>query len=133
VEDNEILSIKNLILGGDFNLILSSKEARGGAHDGVIYDCYGELFSSKNLVDIKPSKLVPTWRNGRSGQEAISRHLDRILVSYDLLNEIRIYKSWVEYPFFSDHAPIFLQLDLPSNYKLYRFKFNAHWLDAKDF
>jgi hypothetical protein len=35
------------------------------------------------------------------------------LVSDDLLNEIGFYRSWVEYPFFSDHAPIFLQLELP--------------------
>jgi hypothetical protein len=63
----------------------------------------------------------------------VSRRLDRILVSDDLLNEIDTYRFWVEYPFFSDHAPFFVQLDLQPDYKLYPFKFNAHCLDEKDF
>jgi hypothetical protein len=42
-------------------------------------------FLSKKLIDIKQAKLVPTWRNGRSGHEAIARRLDRCLVSEGLL------------------------------------------------
>jgi hypothetical protein len=113
VEDNDILSVKNLIMAGDFNIILSSEEAWGGARDGIIDDYYRDLFSSKNLIDIKPTKLVPTWRNGHIGQGAIARRLDRIMVSEDLLTEVGIYRSWVEFPFISDHAPILLQLELP--------------------
>jgi hypothetical protein len=63
MEDNGILSVKNLIMAGDFNIILSSVEAWGGARDGITDDYYKDLFSSKNLIDIKPTKLVPTWRN----------------------------------------------------------------------
>jgi hypothetical protein len=40
MEDNDILSIKNLILAGDFNLILSLAKAWGGSRDGIIDDYY---------------------------------------------------------------------------------------------
>ena len=50
------------------------------------------------------------------------------MVSEDLLNEVDIYRSWVEFPFISDHAPILLQLELPPSYKIYPYKFNAQWI-----
>jgi hypothetical protein len=36
-------------------------------------------------------------------------------------------------PFFSDHAPIWFQLDLLSEHKTCPFKFNCHWLEDKAF
>jgi exonuclease III len=133
VEGNDILSIKNLIMAGDFNIILSPEEAWGGSRAGIMDDYYTDLFSSKNLIDIKPTKLVPTWRNGRLGQEAISRRLDRVLVSEDLLIDVGFYRSWVEFPYISDHAPVLLQLELPPAFKIYPFKFNEQWLNEKEF
>jgi hypothetical protein len=133
VEYNDILSIKNLIMAGDFNLILNSKEIWGGACDGLVDEYYRDLFTSKKLIDIKPSKLMPTWRNGRSGHNAIARCLEKVLVSKYLLIEISVYKSWVEFPFFFDHAPICFQLELPPEYKIYPFKFNPQWLNEKGF
>jgi endonuclease/exonuclease/phosphatase family metal-dependent hydrolase len=105
MEDSGILSIKNLIMAGDFNLILNSEEAWGGAR-ARIDDYYSDVFSSKNLIDIKAPKMMPTWRNGRTGQQAIARRLDRVMVSEELLTKIGIYRTWVGFPFFSDHAPI---------------------------
>jgi endonuclease/exonuclease/phosphatase family metal-dependent hydrolase len=69
------------------------------------------LFSN-NLIDIKPTKVVPTWRNGRIGQGAVARRLDRFLVSEDLLTDIGLYRSWVEFPFISDHAPVLLTVGI---------------------
>jgi hypothetical protein len=77
--------------------------------------------------------VVPTWRNGRSGQEAIARRLDRCMVSEGLLAAVGLSRSWVEYPFISDHAPILLQLEIPPIYKAYPFKLNANWLQDKDY
>jgi hypothetical protein len=85
------------------------------------------------LIDIKPTKVVPTWRNGRIGQGAVARRLDRFLVAEDLLNDTGLYRSWVEFPYISDHAPVLLQLDLPPAYKIYPFKFNVQWLNDKGF
>jgi len=40
---------------------------------------------------------------------------------------IDIFRTWVENPFISDHAPILLQLDLPPVFKAIPFKFNPLW------
>jgi hypothetical protein len=74
------------------NIIISSDEAWGGTFaPGLTEDYYRDLFLSKKLIDVKPIKMVPTWRNGRSGQEAIARRLDRCLVSEGLLAEVGLF------------------------------------------
>jgi hypothetical protein len=85
--DNGILSIPNLVIVGDLNFILSSDENWGGSFvPGPTEDFYRDLFTSKKLIDVKPTKLVPTWRNDRSGQDAIARRLDRCLVYEGILS-----------------------------------------------
>jgi hypothetical protein len=44
-----------------------------------------------------------------------------------------MYRSWVEFPYISDHAPVLLQLELSSAFKIYPFKFNDQWLNEKKF
>jgi len=132
--DNGILSIPNLVIVDKLNFILSSDENWGGSFvSGSIEDFYRELFISKKLIDVKPPKLVPTWRNGRSGQDAIARRLDRCFVIEGLLSTAGLYKSWVEYPYVSDHAPFLIQLENSPLYKSFPYKFNADWLRDSDF
>jgi hypothetical protein len=92
--DSGILSINNLIITGNLNTIFSSEEVSGGSiFPGLTEDYYRYLFLSKNLIDIKLTKLVSTWQNGRSGQEAIARHLDRFLVLEGLLFVVGLFRS----------------------------------------
>jgi hypothetical protein len=91
------------------------------------------FFQSNRLIDIQPERIVPTWRNGRTGADSIAKRLDRILISEDILNSVGLYRSWVEYPFVSDHAPVLLQLEITPLYKAYPFKLNSQWLYEKDF
>jgi hypothetical protein len=36
-------------------------------------------------VDVESLKVLPTWRNGRSGQNYIAKRLDQFFISEDLV------------------------------------------------
>jgi hypothetical protein len=100
---------------------------------GATKDFYRYIFDSDKLTDILPDLLVPTWRNGRSGPDAIVRRLDRFLVAEEYLSSTDLPASWVEHPFISDHAPIFLQLRPPNRICSTPFKFNHNWIKDSDY
>jgi hypothetical protein len=78
-----------LIIGGDLNLTLSSREIWGDhARIDPLADFFSSMFTSAGLVDILPCHISPTWRNGRSGSDGISKRLDRFLMSEDLLESM---------------------------------------------
>jgi hypothetical protein len=63
--DSSILYVPNLVILGDLNFILSTDEHWGGSlFPGQTKEFYKDLFISKKMIDVKPPKLVPTWRNG---------------------------------------------------------------------
>jgi hypothetical protein len=76
---------------------------------------------------------VPTWRNGRHGSQSIQKHLDRVFISASLLTDTVRYRSWVSFPFVSDHAPVFFQLDYGHNKIAYPYKFNPAHLGDESF
>jgi hypothetical protein len=84
-----------------------------------------------NLIDVRPCRLTPTWRNGRTGPAAIARRLDRFLVAESIVSSSGFPSSWVEFPFVSDHAPVLLQLRFPVLHPSPPFKFNHHWLSVE--
>ena len=134
VANNGILSTPNIVIVSDLNFILSSDENWGGSFvPGSNEEFYRDLLTSKKLVDIKPTKLVPTWRNSRSGQNALARRLNIFLVYEGMLSTVGLSRSWVEYPYISYHSPILIQLEKSPLYKAFPFKFNALWLRDYDF
>ena len=77
-----ILSLPNLVLGGDLNLTLHSSEIWGTkASMDPLSSLFLSLFESVGLVDVTPLVAGPTWRNGRVGNEGISKRLDHFLIS----------------------------------------------------
>jgi len=65
--------------------------------------------------------------------EEIHKRLDMAFVSESLLCDAVGYRSWVELPFVSDHAPVILQLDYGYKPVAYPFKFNPTCLQEESF
>lgn len=129
-----LLAKTKLIDAGDFNFTLFANEVWGDTtlQDQVVAQLR-QIFLRNKLVDILSIAAFPTWRNGRVGLESISKRFDRVFISENLLQHSGRYRSQVEYPFLSDHAPIFLQLDSSSHRSSYPFRFNSVWLQDPEF
>ena len=91
------------------------------------------FFESKELVDVQPLKLTPTWRNNRSRDHAISKRLDRFLVKENLLNENLTLKPAVEIGGNYDHRPISLLIIPLEKKPPAPFKFNPLWLEDEQY
>jgi hypothetical protein len=131
---NGLLDYKNLIVAGDLNFIVSVGEVWGGkARLDPLAWYFKEIFQEKGLVDITPIDCGPTWRNGRSGMEEISKRLDKIYMAEDLLKVVGRHRSWVAMPFISDHAHVLLQLDNCLRRVTFPFKLNPCWLGEEGF
>jgi exonuclease III len=134
VADSSLLAKKNLIIAGDLNLTLSSEDVWGGTTSvGHSSSYFKSFFQEKNLIDLVPEKVLPTWKNGRTGVDQIAKRLDRFLILEEFLSGVGIYRSWVEYPYISDHAPILLQVELLLIFKAYPFKLNPQWIMDQEF
>jgi hypothetical protein len=103
-------------------------------HNWTSFDDYFKLLiQDHQLVDLVPDDVVPTWRNGRTGGAGIAKILDRILAVESLLNDEGRYRSWVELPYVSDHAPMIAQFDLLQFLVAYPFKLNPSWMAEEEF
>jgi hypothetical protein len=72
--ESGLLREEGIIVGGDLNFTLSSREVWGDlAKSDPLADYFTSLIQSSGLVDIIPSKMAPTWRNGREGTSGISK------------------------------------------------------------
>jgi hypothetical protein len=90
---------------------------------------FSHLVQNGGLVDAEPTKILPTWRNGRKGQDYIAKRLDQFLISEKLVSSGIKYRSWTCNDKISDHMPVILQLDFGSDIVRYPFKFNVVWLE----
>lgn len=85
-------------------------------------------FEQKDLLDIEPIKLNPTWRNRRTREDRVAKHLDRFLVAKDLLGSLELIRQYVSIKGDSEHSPIILEMRRREQRLLGPFKFNAKWL-----
>jgi hypothetical protein len=70
------------VVGGDLNFTLSSREVWGESSREDQQGGFFQSFLEKlHLVDLEPTKITPTWRNLRTGNEAVAKRLDIFLVS----------------------------------------------------
>eukprot|EP00253_Pinus_taeda_P017898 PITA_17898 len=104
----------NFILGGDFNMITSLMEKKGGLQklnrDG---EQFKDFIDNARLVYVYPKQGKFTWNNRRGGENLISSRLDRFLVSENLLLDGKNVESSILPSGGSDHWPISLIVEVP--------------------
>lgn len=124
----------DLIFGGDLNLTLFGSEIWGGnAREDPLAPYFLYLFQMLHLIAVESMPLIPTCRNGKSGETRVAKRLDHFLLAKTLVEVVVRYKPQVEVDGISDHLYIFLQLDFASKKAPYPFKFNRSWLKEVDF
>lgn len=71
---------------GDFNIALNTNECWGsGRKSDPLADRLRTEFLMKNLIDVPPKKMAPTWDNRRSGPGYIAKRLDRFIIKASLI------------------------------------------------
>jgi endonuclease/exonuclease/phosphatase family metal-dependent hydrolase len=122
-----------MILAGDLNFT-SPLEIWGqkALHD-PLSGYFKSLFHKHYLIDVNLAETVPTWKNSRVRVDSISKRLDMFFIAEEILATTQRYRSWVKYPFISDHAPICLELGQGFPKVYYPFKFNLGWIREDSF
>lgn len=107
--DLEIFDIDSLMIAGDLNITLSPEERWGkckkrkSLSDRIKYE-----FLHRDLVDVVPTKMMPTWSNGRIEDAYIAKRIDRFIVHVSIIDKMGMPFSTIENVFISDHRPISL-------------------------
>eukprot|EP00253_Pinus_taeda_P022384 PITA_22384 len=124
----------NFILGGDFNMITSLMEKKGGLRklnrDG---DQFKDFIDNARLVDVYPKQGKFTWNNRQGGENLISSRLDRFLVSENLLLDGKNVESSILPSGGSDHWPISLIVEVPGTPRNKPFHFEKFWIEHPNF
>lgn len=92
-----------------------------------------QSFARKNLLDIVPPKMSPTWRNKRVGDQRVAKRLDKFLVAEVFANGVEVVRQWVASVGVSYHCPIFLEMRGRRRKHPSPFKFNPTWLKEERF
>lgn len=118
----------NLIVAGDFNLVLHANEKRGGSFTPDSSRGRLETIIQENdLVDVIPKNRRYTWSNRRFGIGNIMERLDRFMVSIAYLSSLSNGYSNILNMSVSDHYPITLTLQRHSPLGPIPFKYSAIW------
>jgi exonuclease III len=130
----ELLNPKNIVIGGDLNIIMDPKEKRGGTfYKRPFLNTVENLMLQWDLVDFKPVKGEYTWTNNRTGENHISARLDRFLTSSSIMMDKRIVFSKILPKLTSDHKPILLCLKDEEDLGPLPFDFSPLWAEREGF
>ncbi|KAL8161277.1 hypothetical protein V2J09_012766 [Rumex salicifolius] len=124
------------VLGGDFNVIQSLNERKGGSNilsaDSIHF---GDWIHRNNLIDLGFHGSPFTWARGSEAVGLIQKRLDRVLVN--MVGRLCWPEAVVHYlpRFCSDHNPLLIQFKgRPSGDPCRRpFRFQAAWISHPRF
>eukprot|EP00253_Pinus_taeda_P009705 PITA_09705 len=122
------------ISGGDYNMIASMDEKRGGRSNSNNDDGLLKNFINSNwLMDVTTSNGIFTWTNKRAGAQQIASRLDRFLISDNATHVGGEFTASIIPCSGSDHWPIELQWNRPGQNLRRPFRFEEFWLSHPDF
>lgn len=123
-----------VIIGGDLNFSLGRSEVWGPtAHVDILSDYFIQKLGGRNLIDLEPVKLKPTWRNNSAGEHRVAKRLDCFLISEQLVESNLNVRQWIGSGGASDHFPIFLKFQEGRVKPPSPLKFNKIWLKDPSF
>jgi hypothetical protein len=138
-----ILDLENLrdrnrnphwILAGDFNIIATLAEKKGGIRR---LDIDAEVFSAfiekTKLVDIKTSNGQFTWNNKRTLHQQIASILDKFLILESIVMQGIIMEGNILPWGGSDHWPVLLEANFQVTPKNRPFWFESFWIEHPTF
>ena len=97
-------------MGGDFNLIQSLEEKKGGISNlSGINHAFNIVIEDQHLLDIQTPNGFHTWKNKQLGSRHITSRLDRFLVSESFLAGEGELGAFVMLGASSDHWPMCLE------------------------
>eukprot|EP00253_Pinus_taeda_P024028 PITA_24028 len=121
----------NIIIAGDLNIVLKSKEKRGVSNSRDPMLAFVEELSQRwDLLDFNLIRGLYTWSNDRSRIDHISARLDRFLVQDSLMMDKKII---ILPQLTSDHKPIQLLLEDEEDIGPLPFRFIPLWIEREGF
>ncbi|XP_042969188.1 uncharacterized protein LOC122301898 [Carya illinoinensis] len=134
LEEEAQMNLPWMILG-DFNVIRTNDERRGGAARPMIaMEEFNSWISGCGLLEISSQGNRLTWCNGQEGLAKCWAWLDREFINTQLLELLpQTLLTYLERNT-SDHSPMIVSYD--QNYQRYGptpFRFQQMWMEHKDF
>eukprot|EP00253_Pinus_taeda_P024473 PITA_24473 len=122
------------ILGGDFNMITTLLEKKGGLRKlNRDAEAFTNFIETVKLVDVHPKSGLFTWNNRRGGDKLIASRLDRFLISESIIMDGITAESDILPSGGSDHWPISLIVEVLGTPRNKPFRFEKFWLDHPNF
>eukprot|EP00253_Pinus_taeda_P022097 PITA_22097 len=117
-----------IIMGGDFNMITSLLEKKGGLRRlNRDAGAFADFIETAKLVDVQPSSSSYTWNNRRGRENLIASGLDRFLISESIVLEGITVNSDILPSGGSDHWPISLVAAFLGTPRNKPFRFEKFW------
>jgi len=125
---------KHWILGGDFNLITSLHEKKGGTRKLDAHSIrFSSIIQNLKLVDVRTDNGIFTWNNKRLGPQAVASRLDRFLLSESIVTAGGNFNALMIPSSGSDHWPIGLNWHGLDNQMGKPFRFEHCWFEDPNF
>eukprot|EP00253_Pinus_taeda_P001927 PITA_01927 len=132
--NKHFIAVKAQIIGGDFNMITTLLEKKGGLRKlNKDMEAFTSFIDDVKLVDILPKSGNFTWNNRRGGEILIASRLDRFLISENIIMDGITVESDILPTTGSDHWPISLTVVVQSTPRNKPFRFEKFWLDHPNF